>query len=389
MGLADVKEFNVEGLCNPFAHYMVDISAKIDAIVDNYIVKGKYITINRARQFGKTTTLSLLEKRLHDSYVVLRISFASKNSFFKSFTALSGGLRMLFTNILKAQNKNLAKIWTPVNKEYPEEYLSAKIEEMCSQSVKPVLLMIDEVDRATDFEVFIDFIGLLREMYLKRNDCGAPAFQSVILAGVHDIKNLKKKIRPDSEHATNSPWNIAADFEVDMSFSPGEIKTMLAEYESDHHTGMNMDEVAERLHYYTSGYPFLVSRLCKTIADGQLAWNAHGVDEAERILLAAKNLLFTDMAKNVLNNKSLKKLVESILFRGIDVGFDILNPDIDLGVMYGIFKEDGEKIKIANVIFETRLANMLISISETRELTERYAQDSDGLFVRKKGPDHQ
>ncbi len=28
------------------------------------------------------------------------------------------------------------------------------------------------------------------------------------LAGVYDIKNLKLKLRPGSEHQYNSPWNI-------------------------------------------------------------------------------------------------------------------------------------------------------------------------------------
>lgn len=34
-----------------------------------------------------------------------------------------------------------------------------------------------------------------------------------------NIKNLKHRIREDHEHQMNSPWNIAADFSVDMSFT--------------------------------------------------------------------------------------------------------------------------------------------------------------------------
>ncbi len=36
----------------------------IDQIIADYIRKGSYFTINRARQFGKTTTLYLLERQL-------------------------------------------------------------------------------------------------------------------------------------------------------------------------------------------------------------------------------------------------------------------------------------------------------------------------------------
>jgi len=59
----------------------------------------------------------------------------------------------------------------------------------------------------------------------------------VILAGVYDVKNLKLKLRPDAEKKYNSPWNIAADFNVDMTFHPEEIAQMLRDYENDRHTG--------------------------------------------------------------------------------------------------------------------------------------------------------
>lgn len=57
-----------------------------------------------------------------------------------------------------------------------------------------------------------------------------------------------------------------------MSFSKTEIAGMLQEYEKDHHTGMNVDEIAILLYQHTSGYPFLVSRLCQ-IMDEDIAIN--------------------------------------------------------------------------------------------------------------------
>ena len=58
------KRFNITGVCIPELHYMVNIEKRIDRIVRDYITNGSYFTINRARQFGKTTTLYLLENRL-------------------------------------------------------------------------------------------------------------------------------------------------------------------------------------------------------------------------------------------------------------------------------------------------------------------------------------
>ena len=80
--------------------------------------------------------------------------------------------------------------------------LSATLSEICKNSVAPVVLIIDEVDQASNYKVFIDFLGMLRSKFLKRNT--RPTFHSVILAGVYDIKNLKLKLRPDEERKYNS-----------------------------------------------------------------------------------------------------------------------------------------------------------------------------------------
>ena len=79
--------------------------------------------------------------------------------------------------------------------------------------------------------------------------------RSVILAGLTDVKRLKSKIRDDDQHKVNSPWNIAADFDIDMSLSESGIKAMLADYEADNHTGMNTSVMAKELYDYTNGYP--------------------------------------------------------------------------------------------------------------------------------------
>lgn len=110
----------------------------------------------------------------------------------------------------------------------------------CHYYQKPVVLIIDETDSASNNQVFWDFLPQLRGYYLERDIKGTRTFHSVILAGVYDIKNLKRKLRFDEEHKWNSPWNIATDFDVDMSLSEDGIKGMLLEYEKEHHTGMQM-----------------------------------------------------------------------------------------------------------------------------------------------------
>ena len=70
------KKFNVTGTCIPSRHYIVDTSKKIDKVI-NFIENEEYFIINRPRQYGKTTTLFLLNNRLKKSedYLPIKISF--------------------------------------------------------------------------------------------------------------------------------------------------------------------------------------------------------------------------------------------------------------------------------------------------------------------------
>lgn len=242
------------------------------------------------------------------------------------------------------------------------EVLDRKITNICRNSKKPIVVMIDEVDKSSDNQIFLDFLGLLRNKYLKAQEGFDDTFHSVILAGVYDIKNLKLKLRPSEERKYNSPWNIAADFKVDMSFSVEEIATMLQEYEDEHHTDMDVKTISQELYFFTSGYPFLVSRLCKWIdEDGGQIWTTENIRKAESELLHTPCTLFDDLVKNYENDQELQKLIDEILFSGKEYAYVMTDPVIQKGVMFGILKRKDNLVAISNVIFDTILYNHVMS----------------------------
>lgn len=102
--------------------------------------------------------------------------------------------------------------------------LFLQLSEWCAKSEQAIVLIIDEVDSASNNQVFLDFLAQLRGYFLARTTRGRATFQSVVLAGVYNIKNLKLKANPDTEHKLNSPWNIATDFTMDMSFDARSLK---------------------------------------------------------------------------------------------------------------------------------------------------------------------
>jgi hypothetical protein len=378
------KSFNITGPCIPSMHYMVDTSAKINQIITEYIEPGSYFTINRARQFGKTTTLELLYQRLRHQYVVMDMSFEGMGSMlFRSEEEFITAF--LHQGILSLQDMNVKPeiIQNWISQEKPPRflYLSEKISQLAGALDKGVILMIDEVDKTSNNQLFLDFLGMLREKYIRRATRQVPTFLSVILVGVYDVRNLKLKLRPDEVHQYNSPWNIAVSFDVDMSFNVSEISSMLSAFEQDYHTGMNAMEVSKHLYYFTNGYPFLVSALCKIIHEEGLSWDKHGVDEAENRILKVKNTLFDDLNKNLVNHPSFGNLVRDIVLDGENVLFDPDNSDIDLGLMFGIIIRRDGFIRIANVIFETRILNYYISITQTKEKIDQYIIESPSPYV--------
>lgn len=110
-----MKRFNLAGVCIPDKHYMVDLSEKVELIVRDYIEQGAYFTINRARQFGKTTMLSALARRLADDYLVIRLSFEGiDDDNFKDNTSF---VNMFVKNVTKRlqqinARQELIETWT-------------------------------------------------------------------------------------------------------------------------------------------------------------------------------------------------------------------------------------------------------------------------------------
>jgi len=343
------------------------------------VEKGNYFTISRPRQYGKTTTLFLLVEKLYKKvdYLALQISFEGMgDTIFEHENQLcSGILRYIsretkFLNETKLTDFLLAK----VNSVNNFEDLSSAISEFVSMANRKVVLLVDEVDKSSNNQLFLSFLGMLRNKYLNRNQNRDVTFQSVILVGVHDIKTLKLKIAPDATMKYNSPWNIAVDFTIDMSFSAKEIESMLVDYTESTKTEMDIPVIAARIYYYSAGYPYLVSKLCK-ITDEELLpnkndqtrWKLDDIDNAFKYLVnpAYTTTLFDSITKCLENDSTLYSLVQNIAINGFEFTFNIQNPTINLGSIYGILAENYGKCKIHNRIFEQKIYSYQLSKIET------------------------
>ncbi|MCR5453666.1 MAG: AAA-like domain-containing protein [Bacteroidales bacterium] len=353
------KEFNTAVTCNPKRHYMVDVTAKMK-VFERLIGQGKYFTITRARQFGKSSALNWIYRNMSDDYLVIPASFEQSSS---SDWADDKSFCNFFCNkiISVSEENKVISFWEDV-KQNPNinfDVLTAKIKEFCQSIGRKVVLTIDEVDRSSDNQLFLNFWAMLRNLYLDRERIGKDdyTFWSVVLAGVYDVKNLKLKLRPDEEHKYNSPWNVAADYDLDMTFNPQEISTMLVDYENDYHIGFDIKEISEEIYKYTSGYPVLVSAVCKKIDEFlDKDWSKDGIIKAVKCILQDGNFtLLDDMSKNLQHYSDLKRLLFEISINGAQYSYSLLDPVAKLASMFAYIKPKNDIAVIHNLIFDEAL----------------------------------
>ncbi len=382
------KLFNVSGNCKPALHYMVDIKGRL-AEIKEMIDRGDYFTMNRARQYGKTTTLKALAGYLGEEYTVLSLDFQKLSHM--DFETEENFVEAVSREILKKPSfresvsgriaDNFRGIAGRTASGVRLADLFECFSEWCEEAGKPIVFIVDEVDSATNNQVFLDFLSQLRGYYTDRDE--TPFFQSVILAGVYDIKNLKRKIVEGEEHKSNSPWNIAADFLVDMSFSQADIAGMLEAYERDLRTGMDVEGIAELIYDYTSGYPFLVSGICKLTdervvvknereadeegARRKNAWTKKGILQAVRILLSEQNTLFDSLIHKLEDYPELEVMLRELLFHGKEIPYVVGVRSVEIAMMFGFVKKAGNYIVIANRIFETLLYNLFLASPDMRQ----------------------
>lgn len=396
------RVFNTTGICDPAEHYMVDLTQRLSE-ARKLVDEGKYFTINRARQFGKTTTLHALAEYLSQDYLVISMDFQmqmsdakfrNENSFSQAFArAFENSFRI--TESGKNQEYQAAlNVFTEERQEAGEQFelveLFQALSNLCAAIPKKIVLMIDEVDSATNNQVFLDFLAQLRGYYINRSRFAT--FQSVILAGVCDIRNLKRKMRPDEEHKDNSPWNIAADFDIDMSFSVEQINSMLLDYASEHDSAIDTNLIAREIYDYTSGYPYLVSRLCQLLDEMYKAgmhdsWAHAGILEAVRKLVRESNSLFEDMAKKVKDYPDLGVMLRDILFCGKGIPFNLGTELVSIGAMFGFLKDEDGQVAISNRIFEIWFYNLFIAQDAIDSKTYDAGQQLKGQFVTESGLD--
>ena len=140
---------------------------------------------------------------------------------------------------------------------------------------------------------------------------------------------------------------------------------------------MDTDEVASVIYDYTSGYPYLVSRICKLMderlvpdgifSDEKDVWTRDGILKAVNILISERNTLFDSLMEKLDAYPQLRDVLHFILFQGKDFFYNPDDEAINIACMFGFIKvTDQNRVEVANRIFETRIYNYFLSLPESQ-----------------------
>lgn len=335
-----MRVFNTTGYCNPDRHYTVELTSRLVQIAA-MVRSGDWFVIDKAPQYGKTTILKALACYLSKDYDVVGFDFQRFEGLEEELfvRALADG----FTKISFVPDDTKEKLLSlkEGDRHCNLRSLFYTLSDWLAVATKPVVLIVDGALEGD--KVFQDFLSQLRASYLDRDTTNT--FQSVVLAGYC------------------GDWNISAEFQVNMNFSASDIVGMLNDYESDHSTGMDVEAVAEMIYNYTSGYPYLVSWICK-YADEHCdtkGWIEESILCAVKDLVESEDPIFEPLVKAVADSHYLTEVSKGIFSDSVTVPHVIHNQDIALADRLGLVCQRDGTVRISNKIFEMVLYNWFSS----------------------------
>ena len=230
------KVFNTTAVCFPDKHYMIDLTGRlvaIKALVDHE----KYFTINRARQYGKTTTLRALSSYLQKDYYIVLMDFQTfdyskfenSNRFSLTFAAffLKALERNTLSNMndLKAACSELKRAIREKDIDFSLTDLFASLGQICHASDKPIVLMIDEVlcsDGTSRSSIWTKtgFLKAVRLLLAENN-----TLFSSLINKLHDYPDLNTMLRSILFSGQSYTYSVDNDT-IQMAAMFGFIKNM-------------------------------------------------------------------------------------------------------------------------------------------------------------------
>ncbi|MGF1520948.1 MAG: ATP-binding protein [Leptolyngbyaceae cyanobacterium] len=353
------KWFNIAGPCKSDIHYMLSPLARLPGLTKLIDQQG-YFVIHAPRQVGKTTAMLALAQELTASgrYTAIMVSAEVGAAFpHDPGTAETA----MLDNWRNAAKFRLPPALQPPP--WPEagagQRIGAALSEWAQQSLRPLVVFIDEIDALQD-ETLIAVLRQLRSGYLNR-PIGFP--HALALIGVRDVRDYKYASGGSDRLNTSSPFNIKLKSLTLRNFTAAEVAQLYEQHTTA--TGQCFElEAMQCAFTLTQGQPWLVNALAKEIVEELVPDPTQPVTiehfETAKEILIQRQDAHIDSLVSVLRNDRVRAIIEPILAGQEleDIPYDDRQFLIDLGL---VVRPSSGGLAIANPIYREVLPRVLAS----------------------------
>lgn len=348
-----MREFNTFGPVRRELHYHVD-RVGLKSQLKEKIRKGRYFTLNAARQAGQSTLFqeATAELTQQGGYlgVLLECDGLSRDSPELIYERLSHRLRDAMEPVRAADPAGALSRHIEAGTVAHHHALEDYLRELGRLSGQSIVLILDEFDALPE-PVLTPLLGTFRSLYHHRYERDYHAPQSVVLVGVRSIPSLLA--------GTQSPFNIADQFDVPY-FTEEEVAGLLSQHTAETGQAFAPDVVAG-VYRESEGQPFLVNRLAQILTQRLVPDRARTItplhlSRALATLLSEDNTHFASIASKAAAHRD--ELLPILFYDERRSNF--LDPVVQDLVMYGVLRaltdEDGlPYARIGNPIYRKLL----------------------------------
>ena len=316
-----MRFFNTAGPMRLEDHYAIPPLARVDVAKLLELIRAKqYFVLHAPRQTGKTSVLLALRDLLNSGeagdfrcvHTNVEVGQVARDDVARGMRAILSRLAMR-ARLLRDDFPHDS--WcAALEASGPDDALGYLLSNWCMANPTPLVLLLDEIDSLVG-DTLLSVLRQLRAGYEQRPE-GFP--HSVVLCGVHDIRDYRIRSTPGEVVAGGSPFNIAAKSLRLGNFTEAQTRALVAQHEEE--TGQRFSPAAlDSVWTQTQGQPWLVNALCaEACFDNEAGRDRSRAIEVDDIFAAREELILSrrthlDQLAHKLEEERVRRVVEPIL----------------------------------------------------------------------------
>ena len=319
-----MRFFNTDGPMRPDEHYAIRPLDRLDVDDLLWLIRTKrYFVLRAPHGTGKTSALIALHKLLNGGEagefrcvnVNLEVCRVARDDAVEGIRDI---LSIIASQALLSGDDYPNRVWPDMlARAGPDDALRHMLTNWSMADPVPLVLLLDGIDSLVG-DTLLSVLRQLRAGYGQHPE----AFpQSVVLCGVHDIRDYRIRSSAGEVITGGSPFNIVAKSVRMGDFTEAETRALMAQHTEA--TGQRFTSAAlEAVWTQTQGQPWLVNALCAGACfdneAGRDRSRAIGADDIhavrEELILSRRTHL--DRLAHELEDERVRRVVEPILSGG-------------------------------------------------------------------------